>query len=125
MEFYVCRDSSHGDECGFNISREKEQRPRHQPLQCPGNKEGDATNNEKLREAIELLDQEQKRIETEPDVKLEDKIKRLQQASFKANYKKRKSAINVGQEDMLMLTDDNSSRRTYFLYIEYCNKGFQ
>ncbi|XP_017219250.1 uncharacterized protein LOC108196464 [Daucus carota subsp. sativus] len=78
-----------------------------------GNREGDAANNEKLKEAIELLEQEQRRIEAEPDVKLEDKTKRLRQACFKANYKKRKSAINVGQEDLLMLTDDNSSSRTY------------
>lgn len=44
----------------------------------------------KLREAIELLERERKLMEEVPDLKLEDKTKRLRQACFKANYKKRK-----------------------------------
>ncbi|XP_059638748.1 protein RKD1-like [Cornus florida] len=44
----------------------------------------------KLREAMEILERERKLIEEVPDIQLEDKIKRLRQACFKANYKKRK-----------------------------------
>lgn len=44
----------------------------------------------KLREAIELLERERKLMEEVPDLKLEDKTKRLRQARFKANYKNRK-----------------------------------
>ncbi|GLU12379.1 hypothetical protein SLE2022_290640 [Rubroshorea leprosula] len=44
----------------------------------------------KLREAIEVLEMEKKMLEQAPDLQLEDKTKRLRQACFKANYKKRK-----------------------------------
>ncbi|KAE8667920.1 hypothetical protein F3Y22_tig00112353pilonHSYRG00010 [Hibiscus syriacus] len=44
----------------------------------------------KLREAMEVLGQEKKMLEMMPDMELEDKTKRLRQACFKANYKKRK-----------------------------------
>ncbi|XP_039162648.1 protein RKD2-like [Eucalyptus grandis] len=44
----------------------------------------------KLQEAIELLERERKLMEEAPDLKLEDKTRRLRQACFKANYKKRK-----------------------------------
>lgn len=70
---------------------------------------------EKLREAIELLEQERKRIEENPDVKIADKTKRLRQACFKANYKRRKSANNVEGEDILMIMDDNTSNHEYSL----------
>ncbi|KAL7234536.1 hypothetical protein ACSBR1_018031 [Camellia fascicularis] len=43
-----------------------------------------------LREAIEILEQEMKMMEEDPDMQLEDGTKRLRQACFKANYKKRK-----------------------------------
>ncbi|KAI4329623.1 hypothetical protein MLD38_027991 [Melastoma candidum] len=45
---------------------------------------------EKAREAIELLERERRLMEEVPDLKLEGKTKRLRQACFKANYKKRK-----------------------------------
>ncbi|XVF09061.1 hypothetical protein REPUB_Repub07fG0058700 [Reevesia pubescens] len=44
----------------------------------------------KLREALEVLERERKMLEEMPDLQLEDKTKRLRQACFKANYKKRK-----------------------------------
>ncbi|XWS60532.1 hypothetical protein CRYUN_Cryun07bG0044000 [Craigia yunnanensis] len=44
----------------------------------------------KLREALEVLEREKKMLEEMPDLQLEDKTKRLRQACFKANYKKRK-----------------------------------
>ncbi|XP_016733219.2 protein RKD1 [Gossypium hirsutum] len=44
----------------------------------------------KVREAIEVLERERKMLEEIPDMDLEDKTKRLRQACFKANYKKRK-----------------------------------
>ncbi|MBA0773051.1 hypothetical protein Gotri_008353 [Gossypium trilobum] len=43
-----------------------------------------------VREAIEVLERERKMLEEMPDMDLEDKTKRLRQACFKANYKKRK-----------------------------------
>ncbi|KAA8542437.1 hypothetical protein F0562_023427 [Nyssa sinensis] len=54
-----------------------------------GKEEGEGTEG-KLREAINILEQERKLMEEVPDVQLEDKTKRLRQACFKANYKKRK-----------------------------------
>ncbi|XVF50114.1 hypothetical protein PTKIN_Ptkin04bG0069400 [Pterospermum kingtungense] len=44
----------------------------------------------KLREALEVLEREKKMLEEMPNLQLEDKTKRLRQACFKANYKKRK-----------------------------------
>ena len=44
----------------------------------------------KLKEAIEILERERKLLEEIPDAQLEDNTKRLRQACFKANYKKRK-----------------------------------
>ncbi|KAI3454673.1 hypothetical protein Pfo_011336 [Paulownia fortunei] len=51
-----------------------------------GKEEGEG----KLRESLEILEQEKKLMEEIPDMQLEDKTKRLRQAFFKANYKKRK-----------------------------------
>ncbi|KAG9154744.1 hypothetical protein Leryth_014238 [Lithospermum erythrorhizon] len=45
---------------------------------------------QKLREAIEILEREKKLMEELPDMQLMEKTKRLRQACFKANYKKRK-----------------------------------
>lgn len=45
---------------------------------------------EKLREAIDILELEKNMLEEIPDMQLEEKTKRLRQACFKANYKKRK-----------------------------------
>ena len=44
----------------------------------------------KLKEALEVLERERKMLEEMPDLQLKDKTKRLRQACFKANYKKRK-----------------------------------
>lgn len=51
---------------------------------------GDPENVEQLRKVVNLLELEKKIMEEFPDVQLEDKTKRLRQACFKANYKKRK-----------------------------------
>ncbi|XP_047331958.1 protein RKD2-like [Impatiens glandulifera] len=51
---------------------------------------GETSTDEKLKEAIGILEQERKLMEEAPDLQLEDKTKRLRQACFKANYKKRK-----------------------------------
>jgi len=47
-------------------------------------------NDEKIRIAIEMLEKEKRMVEEMPDLELEDKTRRLRQACFKANYKKRK-----------------------------------
>ncbi|XAR50044.1 hypothetical protein NMG60_11004261 [Bertholletia excelsa] len=54
-----------------------------------GKEEGEGEER-RLREAIEILEQERKMMEEVPDMQMEDKTKRLRQACFKANYKKRK-----------------------------------
>ncbi|KAF5206391.1 Rkd1 [Thalictrum thalictroides] len=51
--------------------------------------EGDAGDT-KIRDAIQLLEQQKKLMEEMPEVELEEKTKKLRQACFKANYKKRK-----------------------------------
>ncbi|KAL5817895.1 hypothetical protein ACOSQ3_026273 [Xanthoceras sorbifolium] len=59
----------------------------------------------KLRESIEILERERKMIEEIPDMEMEDETKRLRQACFKANYKKRKfMGVN-----MMMTMDAQSS----------------
>ncbi|XP_065859626.1 protein RKD1-like [Euphorbia lathyris] len=45
----------------------------------------------KVKEAIKILEREKKQVEEVPDMQLEHKTKRLRQACFKANYKKRKN----------------------------------
>ena len=45
---------------------------------------------EKLQEAIMRLENERTKMEEIPDLQLQDNTKRLRQACFKANYKKRK-----------------------------------
>ncbi|KAI9117701.1 hypothetical protein K1719_011867 [Acacia pycnantha] len=53
-------------------------------------KEGGQESEEKLRNALKILAEEKKTMEEMPDLQLEDNTKRLRQACFKANYKKRK-----------------------------------
>ncbi|RDX72001.1 Protein RKD1, partial [Mucuna pruriens] len=53
-------------------------------------KEEGPKSEEKLKNAIEILEREKKLLEEMPDIDLEDNTKRLRQACFKANYKKRK-----------------------------------
>lgn len=43
-----------------------------------------------MKESLEILEQEKRLMEQIPDIQLEDKTKKLRQAFFKANYKKRK-----------------------------------
>ncbi|KAL2961605.1 hypothetical protein AAZX31_17G097700 [Glycine max] len=56
-------------------------------------KEEGGESEEKLRSAIEILEREKKVLEEMPDTELEDTTKRLRQACFKANYKKRKLTV--------------------------------
>ncbi|XP_056170630.1 uncharacterized protein LOC115693728 [Syzygium oleosum] len=51
---------------------------------------GESENEQQLRKVVNLLELEKKLMEEFPDIQLEDKTKRLRQACFKANYKKRK-----------------------------------
>ncbi|CAI9757543.1 unnamed protein product [Fraxinus pennsylvanica] len=60
-----------------------------------GKEEGEG----KLRDAIQILEQEMKLMEEVPDLQLEDKTKRLRQACFKVNYKKRK--LMAGMPSMM------------------------
>ncbi|XP_022933553.1 protein RKD2-like [Cucurbita moschata] len=60
----------------------------------------------KLRHVLEILENEKKLMEERPDLQLEDNTKRLRQACFKANYKKKRlsgtnnsSATRVHQDD--------------------------
>ncbi|XP_055825386.1 protein RKD2-like [Solanum dulcamara] len=45
---------------------------------------------QKLKDVIKLLEKEKKKMEEIPDMELEEKTKRLRQACFKANYKRRR-----------------------------------
>ncbi|KAK4350289.1 hypothetical protein RND71_029602 [Anisodus tanguticus] len=45
---------------------------------------------QKLKDVIKLLEEEKKKMEEIPDMELEEKTKRLRQACFKANYKRRR-----------------------------------
>ncbi|KAL9665721.1 hypothetical protein QQ045_000041 [Rhodiola kirilowii] len=61
-----------------------------------GKEEGEGSE-EKLKMAVEVLERERKLMEELPDMQLEDKTKKLRQACFKANYKKRKMmTVNGG-----------------------------
>ncbi|KAI8003670.1 Protein RKD3 [Camellia lanceoleosa] len=63
----------------------------------------------RLKEAIDVLEQERKLMEEVPDMQLEDKTKRLRQACFKASYKKRKL---TGMVDSHTSSSSSSSIRT-------------
>uniref|UniRef100_A0A0E0L9L9 RWP-RK domain-containing protein n=1 Tax=Oryza punctata TaxID=4537 RepID=A0A0E0L9L9_ORYPU len=49
-----------------------------------------ANNEDQLRMLVEMLQEERRLLEQKPYVQLEEKTKRLRQACFKANYKKRR-----------------------------------
>lgn len=55
-----------------------------------GKNSGDQAD-EKMKEAVMILEQERKKMEEIPDLQLERNTKRLRQACFKANYKKRRT----------------------------------
>ncbi|XP_074316399.1 protein RKD1-like [Silene latifolia] len=75
-------------------------------------KEGGDENGEKLKEAIEILEQEKKLMEEIPDLQLETRTKRLRQACFKANYKRRK-LINNLNSDLISQTSRISEADQY------------
>ena len=58
-------------------------------MQKLGN-EGYESEEKKLTNTIEILEKEKKGMEEEPDLELDHNTKRLRQARFKANFKKRK-----------------------------------
>ncbi|KAH1089107.1 hypothetical protein J1N35_016364 [Gossypium stocksii] len=53
----------------------------------------------KLREAMEALRKEREMLEEMPNMELDDRTKRLRQACFKANYKKRKMMMMMVEEE--------------------------
>jgi hypothetical protein len=59
---------------------------------------GKATDEEQLRAVVEMLQQEKQLLEQRPYVQLDEKTKRLRQACFKANYKKRRLLALRGGE---------------------------
>ncbi|XP_028091133.1 protein RKD1-like [Camellia sinensis] len=65
-----------------------------------------------LREAIKILEQEMKMMEEDPDMQLEDGTKRLRQACFKANYKKRKLMGTMNLIEMDSPSSSSSSSST-------------
>ncbi|XP_066374808.1 uncharacterized protein [Miscanthus floridulus] len=59
---------------------------------------GKAVDEEQLRAVVEMLQQEKQLLEQRPYVQLDEKTKRLRQACFKANYKKRRLLALKGGE---------------------------
>ncbi|CAI0431499.1 unnamed protein product [Linum tenue] len=60
-------------------------------LQAEGDDDdSDSSRSARLKEAIRVLEKEQKLLEECPDLQLQRKTKRLRQACFKANYKNKK-----------------------------------
>ncbi|CAN0895995.1 Protein RKD2 [Linum grandiflorum] len=57
----------------------------------------------KLEEAIRVLENERKVLEECPDLQLESNTKRLRQACFKANYKRKR------KHSLMMMNDDDGS----------------
>ncbi|KAK1433729.1 hypothetical protein QVD17_10644 [Tagetes erecta] len=62
----------------------------------------------KMKEAVMLLEKERKKMEQVPDLKLENNTKRLRQACFKANYKRRRS-MNAVQSPLTSVTGPQKS----------------
>ncbi|VVA91349.1 unnamed protein product [Arabis nemorensis] len=64
-------------------------------------KMGGEENAGKLKKALEKLEEEKRTIEESPDLEFEDKTKRLRQACFKANHKrKKKRSLESDQSQM-------------------------
>lgn len=61
----------------------------------------------KLRNALEILEKEMKMIEEVPDWEFGDKTKKLRQACFKANYKRRRllSSTSTSTSSPLLLLE--------------------
>lgn len=51
---------------------------------------GKTNDDEQLKAMVEMLEQERRLLEQKPYVEMKEKTKRLRQACFKANYKKRR-----------------------------------
>ncbi|KAK1359821.1 RWP-RK domain-containing protein [Heracleum sosnowskyi] len=60
---------------------------------------------QELGEALMILEHEKKLMEEAPDLQLLDDTKRLRQACFKANYKRRKSTVATDSPMLTMNTD--------------------
>lgn len=70
----------------------------------------------KLREAVKILEKERELIEQVPDLQMDDTTKRLRQACFKANYKKRKimsMESSSTNHAMIMNTQDHALTSTH------------
>ncbi|KAL0416628.1 UNVERIFIED_CONTAM: protein RKD2 [Sesamum latifolium] len=89
-----------------------------------GKEEGEG----KLKESIQILEKQKKLMEEIPDLQLEDKTKRLRQACFKANYKKRKlmgmvedssnssaAVMTTGDGNTVNFCGDEDDELKYFL----------
>lgn len=53
----------------------------------------------RLSNAMQILEEQKKLMEESPGTELDEKTKRLRQACFKANYKKRRQMMCAGQID--------------------------
>lgn len=70
--------------------------------------EGEGNGENKLKNVLEILENEKKLMEERPDLQLEDNTKRLRQACFKANYKKRKLSGIIFNNNNNIINEDNS-----------------
>ncbi|CAA2971829.1 Hypothetical predicted protein [Olea europaea subsp. europaea] len=86
------KNHNEGGNVDVNSTMSFDSQPCKQEL---GQEEGEG----KLRDAIQILEQERKLMEEVPNLQLADKTKRLRQACFKVNYKKRK--LMVGMPSMI------------------------
>lgn len=66
---------------------------------------------------MEILEQERKLMEEMPDIQLEEKTKKLRQACFKANYKKRKlsEVVDLGGSTPHSCVEQSSLSNSYSL----------
>lgn len=66
-------------------------------------------NADKLKNALEMLEKEKRTIEELPDLEFEDKTKRLRQACFKANHKRKKKRSLKSDESQMSVPSCSSS----------------
>lgn len=66
-------------------------------------------NAEKLKNALEMLEKEKRMIEELPDLEFEDKTKRLRQACFKANHKRKKKTSLKSEKSQISIPSCSSS----------------
>lgn len=67
-------------------------------------------NAEKLNSALEMLEKEKRKIEELPDLEFKDKTKRLRQACFKANHKRKKKRSLKSDQSQMSIPSGSSSR---------------